>query len=250
MDTKLTILAKLLMAHADEQEKQDLIQVIRNLPAEPKKPKKSSGPKAPVAHKQTGERIYGLTLPEKGSLDAQGFIQACHNAGKRPFKAMSMAGTEMTVIKVDPSKTREDMIKAIAAYTGYDARGSFGTQEQAARAKAAIEIGYRKTNGQTRGEARANVQKSLDRGTTKVSPDHGMADQHAKRLANLQAQETQLAEASIDCEKMINDTSLPLEDREQALAMMELAEERLAHVRKDLVAAANGAKWVHPHLGK
>lgn len=243
-DPKLTALARLLLQHADESDKQQLITVIRNMPVEPKKAKKSAEPKAAVVRKQTGERVYGLSLPEKGSLDAAGFIKAIQNAGKRPFKARALDGSDLTVIRVEQSQVRNDTIKAIAAYVGYDTKGSFGEQEQAARSQAAIALGFRKTNGQTRTEAKQTLQHNLNTGKSVVAVDPGLNDYQAKVRSHLQAQEVQLVSNIIDLEKTVENPRLSLEEREMALEMVELSKERLEHVKSQLTAIANGSKYV------
>jgi hypothetical protein len=243
-DPKLTALARLLLQHADEQDKQTLITVIRNMPLEPKKVKKPSEPKAKATAKPTGERVYGLSLPEQGTLDAAGFIKAIQNAGKRPFKTRALDGSDLTVIKVEQSQVRNDSIKAIVAYIGYDTRGSFGEQEQKARSQASIALGYRKTNGQTRTEARQSFQHNLNTGKSVVSADPGLNDHNAKVRTHLQAQETQLVGNIIDLEKVVENPRLSLAEREMALELCELNRARLEHIKSQLVAIANGSKYV------
>src|SRR5208282_1765648 len=135
--------------------------VTRNDPSFVPLPKKPKLDKAQVVKAKTGPAIFGIVMPEVGSLDAAGFTAAMRNAGKRPFKAHNAAGEEIQIIRVEQKEVRGDIIKAIhafgggtAPYSGYDPKGNFGAQEQAARSRASIELGFRKTNGLTRQEYR------------------------------------------------------------------------------------------------
>jgi len=226
------------------------VQVVR-------KPKAEA--KAQVVKAKEGQAIFGMTMPEVGSLDAAGFTAAIRAAGKRPFTAYNGLGQPIQVIKVEAKEVRPDTIKAIhaygggtAPYAGYDPKGEFGAQEQAARSRAAIELGHRKTNGMTRQEYRTAAA-----GKPEQRKDWGVAkDANADRLAHLKASETAIVETILAAEKaakeahaMANeaqaeeqlefaDACAQLAGKAQATVVIERA--RLAQVQADLKAIREG----------
>jgi hypothetical protein len=145
---------------------------------------------APIHHKPA---VFGVTMPERNTLDAKGFLLACRDAGKRSFeKTNEVTGEVHTIVKRDESKVREDIIKAIHAYVGYDQSRDFGSQEAAARAKANREASGRVvTAGPSRDEVKA-ASRSV------AGYVHGMPLPAQKLLANLRAREQAAAEAMID----------------------------------------------------
>jgi hypothetical protein len=216
----------------------------------PRKPK--ADPKAKVVQAKDSPAIFGVVMPEMGSLDAMGFTLAMRNAGKRPFTAHNAAGEPIQVIKVEAKQVRPDCIKAIHAYCGYDPKGEFGTQEQAARAKASIEIGYRKTNGLTRQESRTHAA-----GQPEQRKQWGVdKDPQAARLAHLRSSETTIVENILSAEKAAKEAhAMACEARaEEQLEFAEACAEvagkaqatvvieraRLAQVQADLKAIKAG----------
>jgi hypothetical protein len=160
------------------------------------------------------------------------------------------------VIKVEAKQVRPDCIKAIHAYCGYDPKGEFGTQEQAARAKAAIEIGYRKTNGLTRQESRTQAAgKPEDRKTWAVAKD-----EHASLLMHLRSSETAIVENILAAEKASKEAHAmacealeagqeefaavcaEFAGKSQATVVIERA--RLQNVQRDLRDIAKGTTFV------
>lgn len=111
--------------------------------------------------------MKGMTLPEKGTLDARAFILAVRRA-----------------------KTRTETIQAIAAYCGYSQNGDFGSQDQAARAKAQREIRNEQYTGPSRAEQRAAAKSA----TGFVA---GMPKPAQRILLNLQARERAAVEAML-----------------------------------------------------
>lgn len=116
----------------------------------------------------SGPKMVGMTLPTAGTLDAKGFIIAARKA-----------------------KTRNETIVAIASYCGYVQNGDFGSQEQAARAKAQREIRNEKVTGPSREEERAAAKSA-------AGFVAGMPKPSQRILLNLQARERAAAEAMID----------------------------------------------------
>lgn len=143
--------------------------VGRNLP-KPVRGKKASESAAPIHNSNEGKAmVHAVVMPEKGTLDARGFILAVRRA-----------------------KDRTETIQAIAAYCGYDNRRDFGTQDQEARAKAQREIrGPVSTMGPSREEQRAASRSA-------AGFVAGMPKPSQKLLANLRAREQSIAEAMID----------------------------------------------------
>jgi hypothetical protein len=118
---------------------------------------------------------------------------ACRDAGKRGFEKINeVTGEVHVVVKVDQSMVRDDLIKAIHAYCGYDVSRDFGSQDTAARAQASREAsGKVIVVGPTREEVKA-ANRSL------TGYIHGMPLPAQKLLANLRAREQAAAEAMID----------------------------------------------------
>jgi len=134
-----------------------------------------------------------VSMPERNTLDAKGFLIACRDAGKRGFeKVNEVTGEVHVVVKVDQTKVRDDIIKAIHAYCGYDMSRDFGSQDTAARAQASREAsGKVIVVGPSREEVKA-ANRSL------TGFIHGMPLPAQKLLANLRAREQATAEAMID----------------------------------------------------
>jgi hypothetical protein len=148
----------------------------RNLP-KPVRGKKQ------VASIHDGPKVFGVTLPERNTLDAKSFLLAVRNAGKRPNAKGAMV--------FDKAHERNDLICAIHAYVGYDTRRDFGPQDTEARAKAQRELRDGVTPGPTREEKRS-AERSLSGYVA------GMPRPAQKLLANLRAREQAAAEAMID----------------------------------------------------
>lgn len=158
-----------------------------------------------------------LSLPPAGSLNAHGFVKAMRQAGLRRDDAGKL--------HTDPSKVRDDKIRAIAAFVGYDVTGAFGAQELQAMAKARHQIqGAPKT---TNPFSRCSpiVQGFIA----------GMPDEQAKCLADLQGRERLATETMLEQTKLAQQaTDLPTRQYHQALAIVE--QERLIQIQKDLAA--------------
>lgn len=117
----------------------------------------------------TAPKPCAPSLPAAGTLDAKAFMKAVRWA-----------------------KTRDEIIAAIAGYVGYDNRRDFGSQDQAAKAKAQRELaGNKVVGGPTRSEERT-AARSLQGFVA------GMPHPAQRILLNLQARERAAAEAMID----------------------------------------------------
>jgi hypothetical protein len=165
-------------------------------------------------------------LPEKGTLTAADFLLAMRDAGKRTFQVLNnQTNTSHPVIKVDETKVRGDRIAAIAAYVGWNPKDNFGPQELRAIAQANREV-HGKDNGPTYRDLH-KVSRTLS------GYVHGMPDTKAKRLDNLLAQEKI---AAGDLARLLHEASkLPEgEGRAVKLALAEVEETRLAHIRQSM----------------
>lgn len=156
-----------------------VVTVVRNAPTKEKKVKASKSA-APIHDPNAGKSMTpGITLPERNTLDAAGFLQAMRDAGKRK--------TEEGKPIFQPNEVRNDQIKAIHAYCGYDNRQNFGSQDQAARSKAQREL---------RGAPKAAEVTAPSRSVAGYVA--GMPQPSHRILLNLQARERAAAEAMID----------------------------------------------------
>jgi hypothetical protein len=164
----------------------------RNLPkpVRGKKQVSETGEQAAPIHGKPA--VFGVAMPERNTLDAKSFLLACRDAGKRSFeKTNDVTGEVYTLVKVDQSKVREDLICAIHAYIGYDTARDFGPQDIEARTKAQRELRGGVVPGPTREEKRA-AERSMSGFVA------GMPLPSRKLLANLRAREQSAAEAMID----------------------------------------------------
>lgn len=221
-----TGLAFLLSQHnsemsAQEAQKKEIV-VVRNAEPTSKKGAKSTASKgeqaAPIHDKPA---VFGVTMPERNTLDARAFLAAMLNAGKRR--------NDNGVLFTDSREVRNDQIKAIHAYCGFDNRRDFGSQETEARAKAQREIRGYKVTGPTREEMKAAARSAT--GFIAGLPDH-----QARHLRNLLGQETLEAEAMIQHEKDANDPSRSTADRLLSKGLAELQAEKLKHIRAAIAA--------------
>ena len=155
------------------------VTVVRNAPTKERKVKASKSA-APIHNPNAGKSMTpGITLPERNTLDAQGFLIAMRDAGKR----RTAEGKPF----VDQREVRNDQVKAIHAYCGYDNRRDFGSQDLEARAKAQREL---------RGAPKVVETTAPSRSVAGYVA--GMPQPSQRILLNLQARERAAAEAMIE----------------------------------------------------
>lgn len=169
----------------DHDDSPEIVETVigRNLPkpVRGKIPTDTGEQAAPIHSNNEGKAmVHGLTMPEKGSLDAKGYLLAVRNAGKRP--------NDKGALVFDKAHERNDLICAIHAYVGYDNRRDFGTQDSEARAKAQRELRGGVTPGPTREEKRS-AERSMT-GFVK-----GMPAPQQRMVRDLQARAVSLAES-------------------------------------------------------
>lgn len=151
-----------------------------SLPREPKVPKIPKEPKAPKGTKQSEKPIASEVLPDhmiaKGTYTGEQFLLAIRDAGKRRFEGR---------IVFDASFVREDTIRAIGGYLGFDPLRPFGAQELECRQAAQRE------RVAVKGE---RYHRTVTAPTT-AGYVAGSYDNCAKRKSNLEAREVLVAAA-------------------------------------------------------
>lgn len=193
-----------------------------------------------------GEATVIVVTP-KEKLDAKGFLAACREAGYR----LDNNGKRY----FSKDDLRDDQIKAIDAFIGYDGRKDFASQELAARSQAIREI--RKAQGEdlTQGMDRAEKRRVNASLSGYVA---GMPDNQSKNLANLEARERLAVETLIEQnaktatasgsryvgaevmarmsedQKPLTNKEAPDQERAKAAAFAQLETERLIEIRRDL----------------
>jgi hypothetical protein len=211
--------------------------IVTVLPASAVKPKKEKKQKqskrsadaAPATQKSA---VLPNNLPVVGSLTATQFLLALRDAGKRSVEAKNEVTGEVYQRPIfDASLVREDTIRAIAGYVGYDAAGDYGTQDAMARTRAQSEIrgGVKPVAAHRRGGA--SVAPTIT-GFISGMPDH-LAKQRADLLARERLAVDTLANhlANVDNPDFVQEPGMPSPE-----ALAEIERERLRVIRDDLAA--------------
>jgi hypothetical protein len=190
-------------------------------PQEPAK-SKPSPVKATVQSRATKAPSANETvLPSNGCSPevkverAKEYLLSVKNAGKR----LTPQGTT-TIL---PLEVRNDHIKAIAAFIGYDYSRPFGSQELEARSKAARDL---------RTTPMPVIQEKVLRHSVEGYVK-GMPDRLMKRLADFQARE-RLAVANIEAFEKEAKEATSEGARELALTLARAERDRLASIRADI----------------
>lgn len=175
------------------------VTVVRNgvTPAAAKKAEKAKR-EAPTQQKSAGSAIVvkGLFLQEKGSLGPVEFLRSMKDAGRRPFKAELPDGSHRMVIKIDPSKVRDDQVIAIAAFNGWDPSRNFGEQEVAARMKANRDIEILKGAEKQSGDSIVAIRRAANRSLSGFV--NGCPDMVQRTIAHLVGQEREAVEEMVE----------------------------------------------------
>jgi hypothetical protein len=174
-----------------------------------------------VVPSDNGAKVKGIELPAKGSVGARGFLKLYNSAGHRK----SEAGADY----VDQREVRDDRIKAIAAFIGYDKSLPFGDNEFKARSQAMREIREEK-------EGPSKVDPYAPR-----RPHHSVAGYVAgvpngqqKIVMDLLARESAAAEAMSAFEQKMNASPKGSQDFLLNQGLMLVEQERLGEIRKHL----------------
>lgn len=206
--------------------------VIRNAPksegSKASKGKSGMGDKAPICKPNANPGTPGLTLPETGTLDAAGFMKALHSAGMRET-LVDYKGQQVKRMVRQPLEVRNDEIRAIAGYIGYNPREEFAGQHLTASNKANAELNPAKAlrNFTTRTEERGALRSVA--GYCSGLPDH-----KARALQNLLAREKEAVDAAIQHDKDAVNPIRTLAERTLSTGLAEAERERLIHIREDI----------------
>lgn len=196
-----------------ENKPQKLVQVKRTA-----KPSKAAAPSCNGSEPKAEVAKSTFSLPEKGSLGAHGFMVAMRNAGKRVVDGKNI---------FDSNKVREDKIRAIAAFNGYDVAGDYGSQEMGAMMAAKREIRPIDTSGPSLQEERSAKRSAL-------GYVHGMPDNQSKAMLDLLGREKLAADALITHEKDSQNVELSQEARTLAAGLAAVEHARLVSIREDI----------------
>lgn len=148
--------------------------------------------------------VVGVKLPAAGTIGAKAFLLMMRSA-----------------------KDRSEKMIAIASYIGYDGRQDFAPQEMTAMAQAKREISPVKVTGPSREEIR-QAQRSA------VGYVAGMPDALKRTVQDLLGREQFAVDAREDHLRDSKDEKLSAAERQLALGLAQLEEERLVQIRADL----------------
>jgi hypothetical protein len=209
--------------------------IIVVLPTKVKAPKVAKTPKGKrvskdAAPKTLSSAVLPSNMPAIGSIDAQTFLLTLRGVGMRSKEDTNAVTGEVFIRRFhDPSFNREDTIKAIHAFIGYDVAGDFGAQDVAARAEAQRQLRGNVVPAQYHRRGGACVAPSIQ-GYTAGAPDFA-----AKRKADLLGRERHSVNERLRHLKNAADPAFVAPTNEAAPALMAaLEEERLVEIRKDL----------------
>ncbi len=187
------------------------------------KPRASKAEKAPKTSDAPRKVVPMTNLPEKGSLNAAGFLLALNQAGK--IRKANESGVMITVS--DPKKERQDQILAIQAFIGYNFSGAHGTQLDMARSAAQRELRPIKA------ESKVAV--------TVAGYVAGMPNATTTKVRDLQARIRLATDTMLDQEKEAGkygeDSETPDAGKYAThMALAAVESERIQHMRRDLAA--------------
>jgi hypothetical protein len=171
--------------------------------------------------------ITGLALPPKGSLTAESFMLAMRDAGKRSVQSKDAEGVEHTIIVRQDGEIRNDQIRAIAGFVGFDNRLPFGSQDHAARMMAQRLLAARPMVGPSRSE-----EKRADLSARGFVA--GMPAPVSAKLSDLQAREIMAIDAMLAHRKEADDMSRSAEDRQLSAGLAMVEGERASSIREDI----------------
>lgn len=183
-----TVLAALAGTYEVPSTNGDRPKIVLNTPPKPAKvkapKKKLKAEEAPAAPKPA--IVMPSNLPSIGTYNGKSFLLALRDCGKRT--------TDEGRVYFDPTLVREDTIRAIAGYVGFDPNGDFGAQDLSARTRA-------------QGELKPVVGKEYKRvmvASTIAGYVSGVPNETAKRAMDLEAR-ARLAAAALAAYEVIKD---------------------------------------------
>lgn len=175
----------------------------------------------PSAHEVKPSDVKAEPLPQPKTISAWEFLAIA--ASFNVSWTDSVTPTRHTTPKQGTS--REDMIRAIAAYCGWNPALDFGTQEKNARRQAQCEV------NPALGIKPMAAKPSL----TIAGLVAGMPDHQGKRYADLKGRERLAVDTIVEHEKL-SKVATTDQDRQTHEALAQVERERLVQIRKDLAA--------------
>lgn len=231
-DAALAMLAATYHVEPLPEAAEKIVVILPAKAAKVKAPKPIKGKKASkdAAPKTQASAVLPINMPEVGSLTAEQFLLALRDCGKRVKEDTNLITGEVTQRHIfDSFLVREDSIRAIHAFIGYDAALNFGEQDVAARAEAQRRIRGNVVPAAYHRRGGASVAPSIQ-GYVAGNPDH-----LAKRKVDLEARERLSVSERLRHLKNAGNASFVSPTGEAAPAIMAaLEEERLNEIRKDL----------------
>ena len=171
--------------------------------------------------KRAPARLF-IPVPDVGYHDAASFMRALVTAGDR----VSKEGAHYN----DPIARRDDEIKAIAGFQGYDPDDHHGFQEWRARNAARRDLEKQRAGNPPESAPPSGVHRQTKE---RRSYTPGMPDFHRKRVLDLLGRERMAASAIAEHEKLAGEAMAEVErDYQLGLALVERS--RLVEIRKQL----------------
>lgn len=181
---------------------------------------------------KSGRRlIASASSNSQGETSILAAVSAPINSAPAPVsEPLPLPGSltpEAFLLSVRSAKTRDQTIRAIAGFLGYNSAESFGSQEQNARMVASRLTSKRPLSGPDR-----QLQRTADLSAKGFVA--GLPDYLAKRLSDLQGREVVATENMLAHRKAAEDTGLSEDERtlESGLAQVEC--ERLGAIWEDI----------------
>lgn len=170
------------------------------------------------ASKNTAPGPKSEPLPAKGQIGPEEFLKSLSNCGKRP-------NNKGVLVFQGAKEQRDDEMRLVASYCGWDSRQLHGWNLENARRTAKLAI-------------KPVTGASYKRGMSATMAGYiaGLPDNQQKLVQDLLAREQLAAKAIVDHQNTIANTSPTNPAHILAKGLLGVEEERLAHIRKDLVA--------------
>lgn len=180
--------------------------------------------KAKEVAKPKAAQVLPDNLPKMGIYSAEEFLNVLHNAGRR----VNQDGKAF----FDAREERNDQIRAIAGFCGYDPNRDFGEQDMMARQKAhSVKL---KREGEIPEYKRTLVAPTI------AGYVAGMPNHKGKQLQNLQARERAAVEEIARLSTMLQDESKNERDKAITQTLIRVEEERLKSIRTDISGLFQG----------
>ena len=195
-------------------------------------PVKVSAGKTPKSGRRLIAASNGSTSNSPGETSTLSAVSAPVNTlpapTSEPLPSAGYLSAEQFLLTVRSAKSRDQTIRAIAGFIGYNSADNFGSQEQSARMVAARMVSKR--------PIAAGPDRQMQR-TADLSAKgfvSGLPDCLAKRLSDLQGREVVAAENMLAYQKASEDPSLSEDERTLENGLAQVESERLSAIRSDM----------------